>query len=1391
MQIDQNSSRASSPARAWRAMLDGYRFLNRATHHVLGAVLMALLVAYFVFCGLFLGLRYLVLPNIDRYKPQVEQMASRAVGRPVTIATIHASWHGLNPRLALTNVAIHNRMGTPALSLPRVSGTVSWWSAVAGGLRFQSLEIERPDLEIERDRDGRFHVGGILLDPHPKEDDAGLDWLLSQRQIVIRDGWVRWKDGLRDAPELVLNRVDVALLNKWRRHRFALKAVPPAEFGAPLDVRAYFQHPAFGGSMSDPMQWTGTLYADWRNTDLALWKTYFDYPLEVGRGKGAVRAWLDFDHGRVADLTADLTLSDLAVRLRPDLPALELARVDGRIAAGEAQSIPGPGRRWFGSTGHRLELTDFSLQTGDGKTLPPTTISHVFWPATTGQRERNEVRASVLDLQPLAELAANLPLPEEQRRLLAELAPRGQLRDVAARWQGAWPHIVSYRLRGQFAGLSWKGVPARSAPAHGTAGLAPRAALPGIRNASGSIDASEPGGALQLDSSDMALQLPRLLADPLLPFERLNLRARWERQGQGQMPGQAQDQLQIHLDRLDFVHDGMAGSASGKHRMVLGEAGGGGLGRLDLAARLDEFDLKKIGRYLPLDMDAEVRDWLGGALAGGTARDVALAIQGDLARFPFHGRGQQEKFTVSARIVDGTLNYAPGFFGKDGKAPEWPLLEAIRGQLEIDGARLSVRADSAATHGVALTKVSAEIPNLVKQGATLDVAGNAAGRLQDFLDYTTSSPVAGWIEDFTEGTRGSGNARLALKLHLPLADPEQAKVQGTLQFMGNEVALMPELPPLSQASGELKFHEKGFSLPGIRAIFLGGPVFVFGRGPAGGAIAVRAEGALTAEGLGRAYPGSAMQRLLEYMRGGARYATLVKVRDGRLDIAVDSPLEGMALDFPAPLAKAAGETLPLKFTLAGLPSDDPAVLRDEIRLSLGSAIAAHYERRKGAGAPAAWQVVRGGIGINVPPPQPDSGVIASVNLKSLDIDAWRNSVSALLPSGESQASGPGGKAPDIAQYIEPEVLAARASELIVMGKKLDNVVVGASHRDDTWQANIDSTQASGYVTWNEPRSGRGLGRVTARLASLTIPQSSASDVSELLDGKGTDTQIPALDIVAERFELLGKSLGRLELLAHNASGPAGREWRIRKLALVNPDGSLHAEGEWANKGGERQSRLKYGLEIADAGSLLERLGFAGVLRGGNGKMEGEVNWKGLPYSLDIPTLSGQVRLELEDGQFLKVEPGAAKLLGVLSLQALPRRLTLDFRDLFSEGFAFDGVAASASIAQGVMTTDSFKMRSVNAAVLLDGAVDIARESQDLHVVVIPEINFGAASVAYGLIVNPVVGLGSFLAQLFLRDPLMQAFTMEYRVSGPWKDPLVKKLPRRHGGAAQAVPEAGG
>jgi uncharacterized protein (TIGR02099 family) len=1403
MRPDQyNSAPATSRfAGYWRLIRQGYGYANIATHHTLGAVLKLLVVVYFIFCALFLTLRYGVLPNIDRYKGDVEQIASRTIGSPVSIGTIYASWKGLRPYLFLGGVVIHDRNGREALSLPGVEATFSWWSALVADVRLHSLAISRPDLDIQRDTNGKLFVAGIFIDTEKNGDGKGADWVLAQNEIVIREGRVRWNDHQRDAPELVLDGVNVLLRNQWQRHQFALKATPPIPFAAPLDLRADFVHPHFAQRISDIRQWRGELYADLHDTDLAIWKTYVDYPIEVQQGKGAVRAWLNFDHARVADFTADLTLSNVSARLRKDLQPMNLAHVSGRVSVREELGPPSSkvtkDISSFGAHGHAISLTDFSMQTEDGMVLPTTTISETFIPAKKGQPEKTEIKAKLLDLHMLAEFVERLPLPAAQRQMLADFSPRGRLKDFSAQWQGAYPDISSYAIKGQFAGLSLQAQAAR--PARPKSAKAPAQAavpaIPGFENLTGQVDANDRGGAFRLASKQLKLDLPGYFVEPSIVFDQLNMQAKWA--------FQENDQLLLEVAKLDFTQPGLSGSLSGRHLMPLAAHQGKPLGTIDLTGHISKFDIKQIGSYLPVHTPEHLQDWLTGGLQEGTANDVNIRLKGNLADFPFHTDTPNAKpkgeFRISGKIENGKLNYAPGRFAKDGKAPLWPELEAIDGSIALDRTRIDINAKSARTHGLSLSNVKASIPDVLSSNLQLNVDGDAAGPLQGFVGYTVNSPVADWIGHFTDETKAGGNARLALKLQLPLMHLADAKVQGSLQFAGNDVSLQNAMPPLLATSGKLEFNERGLNLNGIKANFLGGPVAVLGGTQRDGSIVIKAEGTMSAAGLRKTYASPAMQRLSDRINGSTRYSASVSVKKSRPEIVVESSLQGLAIDFPAPLNKKAGESMPLKFELGALAADDAATMRDEIKLSLGSAIAARYQRQKSPDKDAAWQVVRGGIGVNVPAPQPESGLIVNVNMKSLSIDAWSKAVTSIIGSDKQKAATTAGTsdALNLSQYIDPEVLAARATELYVVGKKLDNVVVGASHQKGVWQANIDSEQASGYVTWDESVSGQGLGKVSARLVSLTIPQSAASEVTDLLEGKHASAQIPGLDIVAENFELFGKKLGHLELIASNALTSATREWHIDKLTLTNGDAQLKASGKWSAKEGESNSSLNYALDIGNAGRLLDRLGFSNVLRGGKGKMDGDINWKGMPFALDIPSLSGQVKLELAAGQFLKVDPGAAKLLGVLNLQALPRRLVLDFRDVFSDGFAFDGIAATANIAQGVAKTDNFKMRSVNATVLMDGSADIGKESQNLHVAVIPEINAGAASVVYALAVNPVIGVGTFLAQLFLREPLMRAFTFEYNVTGSWKDPVVTKLERKAenspkpiGSAADSTEKAG-
>lgn len=1369
---DTHPHHTNKLSRGWHRARATYRFANILSHHVIGAVFKTTALVYFVFCVLFLILRFGIMPRIDAYKSDVELLASDMLGRRVTISAIASDWEGIRPRLTMRDIRINDEFGVPALRLPQVSATLSWWSVPLGKLRLNALEIRDPDLDIRRDSGGHIFVAGIPIDKNKSDDNRGADWLLSQNDIAIRGGHIRWTDDLRKAEPLELSKVDVLVRNRWQHHQFGLHAIPPASLASPIDIRADFTHPHFARHVSDVKQWTGKLYLDVANTEFTAWKAYIDYPFEVQQGQGAARVWLDFDQASLVTMTADLGVKNVALRLGKDLQVLALDYLSGRIMVHEDPEKSAISGTPVLARGHSVELTNIALRTAEGLELAPTTVSESFVPGNGSSFPTTVFKAGSLDLQTLATLAERLPLASDQRKILEDLSPRGHLQDFSATWQGNYPDLETYNLSGKFNGLALKAQPARAGrPRQGKIpARAPTPPIPGFQNLTGDIKANDNGGSIHLASDGLKLALDGYFAEPELGFDKLDVDASWSIQNK--------EQITFDVHSMSFKMDGVVASLSGTHVMPLNDTHGS-LGKIDVQAHIDAFEFERIGRFLPIQTPDHLRIWLTGGLRSGKVEDVAIKVKGDVKDFPFHTNSPAEKpkgeFTVNGKIVDGVLNYSPEFFAKDGRSPAWPLCEKIQGTIVFDRTRMDIHADKAQTHGVELLDVRAVIPDLAMHDSSLLIDGTAQGSLAELVAYTNDSPVSDMISQFTEKTKANGNAKLSLKLDIPLNHSVDTKVQGALQFANNDVQLFQDLPPLAATTGKLEFSEHGFGLTSIKANMLGGQVAVSG-GMRDNIVQVKAEGVLTADGVRRYYSMPEVQGILSHLNGTTHYAINVGVRKRRLDVSFDSNLQGLGLDFPLPLRKQNTEILPLHVDVAGASITEGPVARETIRMSLGSAIAAQYEREKPNEKNALWHVARGGIGINVPPPQPDSGVTLNVNMRDLNIDAWRAIIettdAGTTPKSTTASSGSTG----IAQFFDPDVMAANAKEVLLFGKTWDKVVAGVSHNRSNWQANIDSQQVSGHVAWNDSSVGMGQYKVSARLSSMVIPKDAASDVGEILEGKSSTTELPALDIVADNFELKGKKLGRLDLQANNAQTPQGREWRISKLFITNPDVEFKSSGQWLVRNGENSTGLSYDLDIKDAGKLLERFGYVGVLRGGKGSLKGELSWKGLPIEMDIPSLTGKMSLDLQRGQFLKTENvAAAKLLGVLSLQSLPRRLTFDFRDVFSEGFAFDGVTLNGVLNKGVLRTDNLKMRGLAATVLMDGTADIGKETTNLHLVIIPEANAGAASVVYGLAVNPVIGLGSFLAQLFLREPLMRALTSEYTVTGPWQDPVVAKI----------------
>ncbi|MEO5698520.1 MAG: AsmA-like C-terminal region-containing protein, partial [Burkholderiaceae bacterium] len=573
---------------------------------------------------------------------------------------------------------------------------------------------------------------------------------------------------------------------------------------------------------------------------------------------------------------------------------------------------------------------------------------------------------------------------------------------------------------------------------------------------------------------------------------------------------------------------------------------------------------------------------------------------------------------------------------------------------------------------------------------------------------------------------------------------------------------------------------RGFAVVGARARLFGGDASFEGGSQADGSVRFTGQGTVSAEGLRKVDAAAgALARAAAVMRGQTSYSATLGFVNGHAEVGVTSQLAGLALDLPAPLNKAADTPLALRFQTrvdpaSTAPGETP---RDTVRFELDKVVQAQYVRDISGAEP---RVLRGGIGVMEPAPEPASGVAASINLKTFVLDEWAAADTVLEP-GDGGARG-------VHDGYAPETIGLRVQELVAGPRRLTRVSAGLSREAGVWRASLDADQLNGYVEYRPP-SRRGAatagGRVFARLSRLSLPKSDVEQVESLLDQQ--PSSLPALDVVVEDFELRGKKLGRVEIQAVNRSTLQGRDsvrdWELSKFNISTPEAQFTAIGHWSTTGGAssvtRRSVMDFNLNVSNGGALLDRLGTEKAVRGGKGRLSGQIEWLGSPFAPDYPSLAGQIKVEIDAGQFLKVDPGAARLLGVLSLQSLPRRLSLDFRDLFQQGFAFDSINGDVQIAQGVAKTNNLRMRGVQALVLMEGTADIERETQDLRVVVVPEINAGTAALAYAVI-NPVIGLSAFLAQAILKKPLTEAGTREFHVSGPWAEPKVARVDRRSG-----------
>jgi len=785
--------------------------------------------------------------------------------------------------------------------------------------------------------------------------------------------------------------------------------------------------------------------------------------------------------------------------------------------------------------------------------------------------------------------------------------------------------------------------------------------------------------------------------------------AKWQNGKQGQT---------VTFDNLSFSNNSLAGNAFGSYTSANNYA--------DITGRLTRADASQVWRYLPLAVATDARNWVKNAILGGEVGEVKMRLKGNLDNFPF-ANDKTGLFKTAFKVKNATLRYAP----------EWPEMTSLSADILFQGSRMEINAHQGALLGARLTSCQAIIPDL--GNAVLHAEGDASGPTDEFLKVIDQSPVKQYINGFTEGMRSTGNGNLKIKLDIPLEKIEDTRVSGSYQFQDDTVT-GPGMPDMAHLNGRLDFSESTLSTKNASAVILGGPAVIN--------VSTGQDGSLKIIASGRINPDNIADRFARHFHGSAAWHGTISASKKKTDFLIESNLHGLSSDLPYPFSRNAADITPTRLEKKSLVPNGNLTT-----FSYGKIMAAQFV---GATENGLSRIDRGTIYFDegLPKELPETpGIWIVGSLKSLDADRWRDIL--------DESSG--GKSPFLLAGVDLDIDA-----FTFLGKHFGKLGVSAKQNDGDWQATISGDDIDGAIQWLPEGKGQLIAKLKKLVIPYTPPEKEAIESKAAL-AKVANRNLPALDITADSFVMKNKTMGHLELIALQQ----GNDWKIQKLRISNPDSTLTADGLWQGWAIHPRTNINVKLDVSRIGKFLTRFGYPDNIMRGKGSMEGSLSWAGSPQSIDYATLNGNIALKAKHGQFNKIDPGIGKLLGILSLQEIPRRITLDFRDIFSQGFAFETISSSLKISDGIAYTSDLRIEGPAAEVGMSGQVDLDKETQDLKIIVRPQLG-GSFSVASSLLGGPVVGVATWVVGKVLQDPLDRLAAYEYNVTGSWTDPIVTK-----------------
>lgn len=849
---------------------------------------------------------------------------------------------------------------------------------------------------------------------------------------------------------------------------------------------------------------------------------------------------------------------------------------------------------------------------------------------------------------------------------------------------------------------------------------------PVVQHLDGSITGSPDAGALWLNSREVVLQDDSLFRDALV-FDELVAEAAWQNR---------EGLFTISSDDIRLANDDL--ELQSRLTVALPETGGAPI--VDIDASMPRARVRRVRHYLPARiMPASGVSWLDSSLVSGDIEQGRLVLRGRLDQLPFdNGEGE---LRVSLPVKNATLDYSP----------DWTQISRLDADVNFTGRSMDVHSRAGFIRSAKLARVHAQIRDLARPDLT--IRGRVNGRIDVMLSEMDSSPVGDVYGAFVERVVSKGPAGLDLDIVVPLhkASSRELAVAGNIHLQGNSLLIRDEGISLEDIRGRLAFTPDDFSGKALSARLLDSPVTVdVWSDDSDSRTYIRSRGRLDLIGqvteqqsaLADVVNGRSMW---EVQLGIGRLERRYQVPD--VDLRLSSTLEGIAVNLPAPFGKTRQEQRPLSVAIMRLAQPE-RFMQVNYGEAMGAVMAMEYRQQ-------AASVERGHLALGTARP-----ALPGEKVFSITGELPRFSLAEWLPV---LAGLQGGGGPPVKVDIDID-------ELEVMRHQLRDVGLQVATAGLVQEITLAGQSVQGDIELT--RTSRGLEKVVANLERLVL--TSLPDMAQEAEVPGIGAgDFPELHISIGKLRINDIKLGNALLdteRQHNAM-------QVKQLVLASRMLELRASGNWQGKRGFDRSWFDVEVTNGRLDRLLDAFDYAEEVDGG--ELSGTINagWQGAPWQFAPGRAEGRLYLNISDGRLESVKPGAGRVFGLISLHTLPRRLSLDFSDLFKKGFSFDRIEGNFVLDGGNAYTDNLRIEGPAARIDITGRIGLADRDYDQLVSVLPNIS-SSLPLAGVLAGGPAVGAAMLLAEQLLNKEIDEIAVQRYAVTGPWSDPVYEKLQTR-------------